>query len=70
MRPGAESAGRSYRRLFKVQKERVYGNFLDGAELFGEESRECCTVDGIHPNDLGFYRIARKVIEKIHAFIS
>lgn len=40
-------------------------NFLDGAELFGEESRECCTVDGIHPNDLGFYRIARKVIEKI-----
>lgn len=44
--------------------------FLDGAELFGEESRECCTVDGIHPNDLGFYRIARKVIEKIHVFIS
>lgn len=56
--------------VLKCREKGFQVNFLDGAELFGEESRECCTVDGIHPNDLGFYRIARKVVEKIHAFIS
>lgn len=56
--------------VLECRKKGFQVNFLDGAELFGEESRECCTVDGIHPNDLGFYRIARKVIEKIHVFIS
>ncbi|MBR7132685.1 MAG: hypothetical protein IKD04_04050 [Clostridia bacterium] len=35
--------------------------FLDGKDLFGEENRECCTVDRIHPNDLGFYRMAKKI---------
>ena len=39
--------------------------FLDGETLFGENDREICTVEGIHPNDLGFYRIA-KGIEKIY----
>ena len=33
--------------------------FIDGAELFGEEDWDACTVDGTHPNDLGFYRMAR-----------
>lgn len=37
--------------------ERVY--FQDGAELFGRSDRSHCTVDGTHPNDLGFYRMAR-----------
>lgn len=35
--------------------------FIDGAELFGERDRNCCTVDGCHPNDLGFYRMAQTV---------
>lgn len=39
--------------------------FLDGAELFGPESRECCTVDGTHPNDLGFYRMAKRVYKEL-----
>lgn len=34
---------------------------LDGSTLFGENDRENCTVDGCHPNDLGFYRIAQKI---------
>lgn len=43
-------------------KEMGYNvQFLDGRELFGDEARECCTVDGIHPNDLGSYRMAKKV---------
>lgn len=35
--------------------------FIDGAELFGNRDRDCCTVDGCHPNDLGFYRMAQTV---------
>lgn len=44
--------------------------FLDGGVLFGEDSRECCTVDGTHPNDLGFYRMAKNVSEKIQALLA
>ena len=56
--------------VFKCRERGYQVDFLDGAELFGEEARECCTVDGIHPNDLGFYRIAQRVFGKIHAFLS
>jgi lysophospholipase L1-like esterase len=34
------------------------GYFVDGETLFGDDSRDACTVDGCHPNDLGFYRMA------------
>ena len=32
--------------------------FLDGETFYGDVDRDLCTVDGIHPNDLGFYRMA------------
>ena len=32
--------------------------FIDGEKFFGETDRHLCTADGIHPNDLGFYRMA------------
>ena len=35
--------------------------FLDGETFYGEVDRELCTVDGIHPNDLGFYRMASAI---------
>lgn len=41
--------------------------FLDGSTILGEDYDEC-TVDGVHPNDLGSYRIAfawLPVIEQI-----
>ena len=45
--------------------------FIDGGELLGERDRQFCTVDGCHPNDLGFARMAavvepviRKILEK------
>ncbi len=41
--------------------------FLNGATLFNGESNDSCTVDGCHPNDLGFFRMAealRPLIEK------
>jgi lysophospholipase L1-like esterase len=41
-----------------------YVDFIDGKDLFGTEDRELCTADKCHPNDLGFYRMA-KVIEPV-----
>ena len=32
--------------------------FIDGYSLFGGEGHDSCTVDGTHPNDLGFWRMA------------
>ena len=50
-------------------KERGFNVFfIDGADLFGERDRDCCTVDGCHPNDLGFYRMA-EIVEPIMADI-
>jgi hypothetical protein len=34
--------------------------YLDMGDAFGEDFDEC-TVDGVHPTDLGFYRMAKKV---------
>lgn len=31
---------------------------IDGYSLFGSDGRNDCTVDRVHPNDLGFYRMA------------
>ena len=36
--------------------------FVDGETLFGTEDRDACTVDGCHPNDLGFYRMYKTVL--------
>ena len=34
---------------------------IDAMALFGERNRDHCTVDRVHPNDLGFYRMAEAV---------
>ena len=39
--------------------------FVDGETLFGEEDRDACTMDGAHPNDLGFYRMAKSLLPYI-----
>ena len=38
--------------------------YIDGSTFFGDTDRHLCTVDCIHPNDLGFYRMAG-VIEPV-----
>lgn len=32
--------------------------------------RQCCTVDGVHPNDLGAYRMARAVLPVLKEILS
>ncbi len=42
--------------------------FVPGNELFAGECWDSCTVDGCHPNDLGFYRMAMRIgkeLEKV-----
>lgn len=42
--------------------------FVDGGTFFSPEEVHACTIDTIHPNDLGFYRMAQKlapIIEKL-----
>ena len=36
-------------------------HFCDGSALLGDEDFEECTVDGSHPTDLGFHRMARNL---------
>ena len=44
----------------KAGDKHVY--FIDGRTLFGKTDRTACTVDGCHPNDLGFYRMYETVL--------
>ncbi len=32
--------------------------YVDGEQLFGKSDHDMCTVDGCHPNDIGFLRMA------------
>ncbi|MBQ3151440.1 MAG: hypothetical protein IJB86_09380 [Clostridia bacterium] len=49
----------TYDNAVKSGDNNVY--FIDGKDFFGDTDREMCTVDGCHPNDLGFYRMAKVV---------
>lgn len=43
--------------------------FLDGEQLFAGAFRDCCTVDGCHPNDLGFFRMGQVIGEAIEKIL-
>ena len=50
---------RTYENAVAADDKKVW--FVDGFTLFGEEGRGECTVDGTHPNALGFMRMAEKI---------
>ena len=49
----------SFLRAKKAGDRKVY--FIDGETLFEGEHALSCTSDGCHPNDLGFYRMSKKI---------
>ena len=49
----------NYKRAVAEGDQNVY--FVDGECLFEGEMWDTCTVDGAHPNDLGFFRIAQVI---------
>ncbi len=50
----------SYIKALDSGDRQVY--FVDGDALFAGEEYDSCTVDGCHPNDLGFYRMAQGLL--------
>lgn len=63
----AEIVKRTYERALSLGDTNVA--FIDGVTLFGTDLRDSCTVDGCHPNDLGFYRMATVIGEAIEKYI-
>lgn len=45
----------------KENGDNVY--FIDGMKMFDGEYRDCATVDGVHPNDFGFVKMAEAVLK-------
>lgn len=43
--------------------------FINGKTLFEGDMRESCTVDGCHPNDLGFYRMAKIIGAAVEKYL-
>ena len=50
----------SYHKALEAGDKNVY--FIDGASFFVGSEWDACTVDGAHPNDLGFYRMAQGIL--------
>lgn len=57
----------SYRRAKENGDENVY--FIDGESFFAGELMDSCTVDGCHPNDLGFSKMARVIGDLLESLI-
>jgi len=73
--PGG-AADREAKRDFQrdlVEERRAAGDqnlhFLDGAQLLAEDFEEC-TVDGVHPTDLGFWQMARALEPVLRGILS
>jgi lysophospholipase L1-like esterase len=50
----------NYLTLKNEGDENVY--FVDGLKFFPQDLRSECTVDGVHPNDLGFSFMAKALL--------
>ena len=54
---------RTYKKARGLGDNNVY--FVAGRTLYDNRMRDNCSVDGCHPNDLGFFKIADKIYRKI-----
>ena len=51
---------KTYQNAIEAGDKNVW--FVDGEKLFGSDMRDACTVDGCHPNDLGFFRMYKGIL--------
>ena len=58
----------TYRKAKENSDQKVW--FIDGQTLYGDHDRDDCTTDNTHPNDLGFYRMAEKVLPVMREIFS
>ncbi|MBQ8227654.1 MAG: hypothetical protein IJZ88_01435 [Clostridia bacterium] len=54
-----EIVKRTYQNAVDSGDKNVY--FIDGETFFGKADGNSCLIDGLHPNDLGFHRMAEKI---------
>ena len=59
MRPRLEIIRRTYLTAKAEGDEKIW--FLPGDRIYEGDHWDTCTVDGCHPNDLGFYRMATTI---------
>lgn len=59
---------KTYQKALENGDQNVY--FLDGASIFAGEEYDACTVDGTHPNDLGFYRFFKALMPLFNEFLN
>lgn len=57
----------TYENAIKQGDRNTY--FLDGQDIYREVGVDLCTVDAIHPNDLGFWCMANKIGDAVKAVI-
>jgi hypothetical protein len=57
----------SYMKARENGDENVY--FIDGTMFFAGDEFDAHTVDGCHPNDLGFYRMAKGFYPVLHPLL-
>lgn len=50
---------KTYMKAIEEGDKNVY--YIDGSTVFGTEDQDGCTVDNCHPNDLGFYKMAKTI---------
>lgn len=53
----------TYKQARGLGDENVY--FIAGSRIYDERSRDNCSVDGCHPNDLGFLKMAEAIYNKM-----
>ncbi len=58
---------RTYALAKKSGDKNVY--FIDGSKFFGKDYH-LCLVDGCHPTDLGFYKMAKKIGKLINSLLN
>ena len=63
-RPTAAAQREVIQRTYQHALDRGDRNvhFIDGESFFGDDDYDACTVDGCHPNDLGFHRMYRRIL--------
>ncbi|MBE7034065.1 MAG: hypothetical protein E7406_07565 [Ruminococcaceae bacterium] len=77
-RPDERDANEAHKRMKVVEATYKYAlengdknvYFIDGLTLFPDDIRYDCTVDAVHPNDLGAHMIAEKLTEKLWKILS
>ena len=57
----------SYQKALAAGDKNVY--FVDGAAFFAGVERDACTFDGVHPNDLGLYRMAEGMVHVLRRIL-